>query len=335
MNPVLIIAEAGVNHNGSLDMAKELVRAAKAAGADVVKFQTFNTDLCISADAKKAEYQIQQTGSAETQYEMVKKLELSHAGFHELQEECSRCGIVFNSSPFDLESVDFLHSLSIPFWKIPSGEIVNLPYLRKIGMYAEPVVMSTGMATMAEIHAAYQVLCDSGVAKDDITLLHCHTDYPTRFEDVNLTAMETLKRGFPNSRVGYSDHTIGIEACIAATALGATVIEKHFTLDCTLPGPDHKASLEPDDLAAMVKGIRNIELALGDGVKQPSASEIKIKAVARKSIVAARSILAGELLTEDNLTVKRPGSGVDPMRWDEYISTTATRDYAKDEPIDA
>jgi len=335
MKPVMIIAEAGVNHNGSLDMAKELVRAAKAAGADVVKFQTFNTDLSISADAKKAEYQIQQTGSEESQYEMVKKLELSHADFNELQAECIRCGIVFNSSPFDMESIDFLHSLSIPFWKVPSGEIVNLPYLRKIGAYAEPVVMSTGMATMEEIHAAYQVLCESGVAKEDVTLLHCHTDYPTRFEDVNLRAMETLQREFPISRVGYSDHTIGIEACIAATALGATVIEKHFTLDCGLQGPDHKASLEPQDLAAMVKAIRNIERAMGDGLKQPTDSEIKIKSVARKSIVAARSIRAGDFLSEDNLTVKRPGDGVSPMRWDEYIGKTANRDYKKDEQIDA
>ena len=335
MNPVMIIAEAGVNHNGSLDMAKELVRAAKAAGADVVKFQTFNADLCISADANKADYQIQQTELAESQYEMVKKLELSHDDFAALQDECTRFGIVFNSSPFDLESVDFLHSLKIPFWKIPSGEIVNLPYLRKIGNFGEPVVMSTGMATLEEIHAAYRVLCENGEAKENITILQCHTDYPTRFEDVNLAAMETLKREFPCSPVGYSDHTLGIEACIAATALGAAVLEKHFTLDRTLPGPDHKASLEPDELAAMVRAIRNIELARGDGIKNPTESEIQIKAVARKSIVAACTIRGGDFFSEENLTVKRPGGGVNPMRWDDYIGKTAGRDYRKDEQIDA
>lgn len=335
MNPVMIIAEAGVNHNGSLDMAKALVKAAKAAGADVVKFQTFKTDLCISADAKKADYQIQQTGSSESQYEMVKKLELSYDDFQELQDECARCDIVFNSSPFDLESVDFLHSLKIPFWKIPSGEIVNLPYLRKIGNYGEPVIMSTGMATMEEIHGAYRVLFERGVEKEDITILQCHTDYPTRFEDVNLTAMEALRREFPNSPVGYSDHTIGIEACIAATALGAVVLEKHFTLDRSLPGPDHKASLDPDELTAMVKAVRNVELAMGDGEKRPSISESKIKAVARKSIVAIRPIQAGDLFSEENLTVKRPGGGVTPMLWDDYIGKAASRHYAKDEPIDA
>lgn len=335
MNPVMIIAEAGVNHNGSLERAKELVRAAKEAGADVVKFQTFNTDLCISVDAKKAEYQVKETGSTETQYEMVKKLELSHDDFLELQQECNRYGIVFNSSAFDLDSVDFLHSLGIPFWKIPSGEITNLPYLRKIGLYGEPVIMSTGMATLEEIHAAHRVLLDSGVDSGKITILHCHTDYPTRFEDVNLTAMNELKREFPKGQVGFSDHTIGIEACIAATALGATVVEKHFTLDCNLSGPDHKASLEPQDLALMVKAIRNIECAMGDGEKRPSASENEIKSVARKSIVAARSIHRGELFSEDNLTVKRPGGGVEPMRWDDYLNKPANRDYAKDEAIDA
>jgi N,N'-diacetyllegionaminate synthase len=331
----MIIAEAGVNHNGSLDMARELVRAAYAAGADVVKFQAFNTDLCIAIGAQKAEYQIAQTGEDESQYDMVKKLELNREDFLELQQECHRSGIIFNASPFDLASIDFLHSLHVPFWKIPSGEIVNLPYLRKIAGYGEPVVMSTGMATMDEVHASYRVLCEHGVDPGQITLLHCHTDYPTRFEDVNLTAMNTLQRAFPESRVGYSDHTIGIEACVAATALGATIIEKHFTLDCSLPGPDHKASLEPDELAAMVRAVRNIELALGDGVKRPTESEVQIRSVARKSIVAACSIRVGDLFCEENLTVKRPGGGVNPMRWDDYIGKTAGRDYNKDEQIDA
>ena len=334
MKPVVVIAEAGVNHNGSLDMAKKLVAAAAAAGADVVKFQTFNTDLCISPETKKADYQVEQTGAKGTQYEMVKGLELGYEDFCELQAECSRCGVVFNSSAFDLESVDFLHGLKVPFWKIPSGELTNLPFLRKVAKYGEPVVMSTGMATLSEVKAAYQVFRDNGVAERDITVLQCHTDYPTRFEDVNLLAMNLLRREFPNSDVGYSDHSVGIEVCIGAVALGAQVVEKHFTLDRTLPGPDHSASLEPAELTSMISAIRNIECALGEETKKPTPSEAKIKLVARKSIVAARHISAGNVLTEQDLAVKRPGDGVNPMRWDEFVGKIAHRDYEEGDQIE-
>ena len=336
MYQTLIIAEAGVNHNGSLDMAKELVRAAKVAGADVVKFQTFITELCITSKEGKAEYQKEKTGASESQFEMVKKLELSYGEFEEIRQECVRCGILFCSTPFDLSSVDFLRQLEMPFWKIPSGEITNLPYLRKIGAFGQSVILSTGMSELVEIGDALAVLEEAGTPRREITLLHCNTEYPTPMQDVNLRAMNALREKFPGLKgVGYSDHTLGIEVPIAAVAMGATVIEKHFTLDKTLPGPDHPASLEPDELAAMVCAIRNIETAFGDGVKKPSPSELKNKLIARKSIVAAGPIAAGERFTDKNLTVKRPGTGVSPMRWDELMGQKATRDYEKDELIDA
>lgn len=336
MNPVMIIAEAGVNHNGSVDMARQLVRIAARAGAHVVKFQTFITEACITSQAGKAEYQKEKTGAAESQFEMVKKLELSFDAFEEIRQECVRCGILFCSTPFDLPSVDFLHRMKMPFWKIPSGEITNLPYLRKIGAFGQAVILSTGMSELFEIGEALAVLEQAGTPRGKITLLHCNTEYPTPIQDVNLNAMNTLREKFPGLKgVGYSDHTLGIEVPIAAVAMGATVIEKHFTLDKTLPGPDHPASLEPDELEAMVQAIRNVERALGDGGKKPTPSEIKNKPIARKSIVAAEAIVAGETFSDQNITVKRPGTGISPMRWDEIVGQKATHDYQKDDLIDA
>ncbi len=327
---ITIIAEAGVNHNGSMELAKKMVEKAKEAGANYIKFQTFQPEKLVSKYADKAEYQKKTTGSEESQLEMLKKLALTQEDFRELKDYCEQVGIGFISTPFDLESIDFLESLDMDFWKIPSGEITNLPYLIKIAKTGRPIVMSTGMCQMEEIEDALTWLKNSGAG--EITLLHCNTQYPTPMEDVNLNAMQSLKRQFRLS-VGYSDHTQGIEVPIAAAALGATVIEKHFTLDQKMEGPDHRASLEPEELAAMVRGIRNIEKALGSGEKGVTSSEMANRGVARKSIVAARSIQEGEQFGEDNLTVKRPGNGISPMSWFEVLGKTAKRDYIEDELI--
>ena len=304
---------------------------AKRAGADCVKFQTFVTEEIISKYAEMAEYQKKNTGKEESQFEMVKRLELSFDEFRKIKEYCDRVGIQFLSTPFDLKSVDFLNELGVPFFKIPSGEITNYPYLIKIAHTGKPVVMSTGMCEPDEILAAINVLEKNG--SGEITLLHCNTEYPTPLKDVNLYAMRTMKKMF-GKKVGYSDHTKGIEVPVAAVALGACVIEKHFTLDKNMPGPDHKASLEPDELGRMEKNIRNIEIALGDGVKRVSESERKNIAIARKSIVARRNIQEGEILTEENLAVKRPGTGINPMQWMEVLGTRAVRDFKEDELIE-
>ncbi|MBF4695134.1 N-acetylneuraminate synthase [Fusibacter ferrireducens] len=328
---VFIIAEAGVNHNGSLDLAKKLVDKAKEAGADCVKFQTFISKNIVSKNAVKAEYQKKQTEAEESQHDMLKKLELSFDEFVALNAYCKSKEIEFMSTAFDFDSVDFLDSLGMDTWKIPSGDITNLPYLMKIAKLNKPVILSTGMSTMADIRNAIRVLKDNGVG--ELIVLHCTTEYPTPFNDVNLKAMLTIKDEF-RVKVGYSDHTNGIEVPIAAVALGATVIEKHFTLDQNMEGPDHKASLEPKELKAMVNAIRNIELALGDGMKKPAESEKKNMAVARKSIIAKKDIKLGEAFTEENLTVKRPGDGISPMKWFDVIGTIASRDFEEDELIE-
>ena len=332
-NHTLIIAEAGVNHNGSLEIAKRLIDAAVDAGVDIIKFQTFKADRLVSKEAKKAEYQKKNIGDGDdSQYQMLKKLELSEANHQELMTYCQQKGIRFWSTAFDQESIDFLHSLGLQLWKIPSGEITNYPFIKKIASFHEPVVMSTGMCNEQDIKAAMEILQKNGLSKDQIILLHCNTQYPTPMQDVNLKAMLTIKRDF-GTKVGYSDHTQGIEVPIAAVALGAQVIEKHFTLDRNMQGPDHKASLEPQELKMMVKAIRNIEQALGTGIKQVSDSEKANIAVARKSIVAKTFIKRGETLTDDNLTVKRPGTGISPMRWEEVVGTKATKNYQTDEMI--
>lgn len=332
MKHTIIIAEAGVNHNGSMDLAKRLIDAAADAGVDYVKFQTFKAANLVTKDAKQAEYQ-QRNAQDDSQYAMLKKLELSREQHYELIEYCKLREVRFWSTAFDFESVDFLHELNLGLWKIPSGEITNYPYLRKIAQFGEPVILSTGMSTNEDIDAAIKALCDNGLKREQITLLHCNTEYPTPMQDVNLRAMQQMKERF-GVKVGYSDHTPGIEVPIAAVALGAEVIEKHFTLDKTLHGPDHKASLEPQELKAMVSAIRNIEQALGDGEKRVSESERKNMTIARKSIVAARDIKQGELLTEDNLTTKRPGCGISPMRWECVVGTKAVRDFKTDELIE-
>jgi len=332
MNKVFIIAEAGVNHNGDINFAKKLIDVAKEAGADAIKFQTFKAENLVSKNAKKADYQVTNTGNNESQYEMIKKLELSFDDFIELKKYCNEKGIMFLSTPFDDESIEFLNNLGIEIFKIPSGEITNLPYLRKIGKLEKKVILSTGMADLGEIEDALNVLINSGTKKENITVLHANTEYPTPFEDVNLNAMQTITCAF-DVDIGYSDHTMGIEVPIAAVAMGAKVIEKHFTLDRNLEGPDHRASLEPDELKSMVSAIRNIEKALGNGIKKPSKSEKKNIEIARKSIVAKRDIKKGEKFSEENLTVKRPGNGISPMRWDEIIGKVANRDYKEDELI--
>jgi len=334
MDNTFIIAEAGVNHNGSLEMALRLIDAACAAGADAVKFQTFKAEKIIAINAPKAAYQKDTTGSDESQLEMVRKLELDEAAHTRLHHYCQDKDIRFLSTPFDLESIDLLTRLGLEIFKIPSGEITNLPYLRKLGAMKKRLILSTGMADLSEIKDALDVLVDAGSRMEDITVLHCNTEYPTPFEDVNLRAMLTIRSAFPGISVGYSDHTLGIEAPIAAVAMGATVIEKHFTLDRNLPGPDHRASLEPDELAAMISAIRNIEKALGTGIKKPSPSESRNIPAARKSIVAAAPIKKGETFTETNITVKRPGTGITPMRWDEIIGRKAAKSYRKDELIE-
>ncbi len=328
-----IIAEAGVNHNGSIKIARKMVDVAVEAGADAVKFQTFKAENVVSRFAAKAEYQEKTTDADESQFDMIKRLELNEDAHKELIDYCRDKGIIFLSTPFDLESIDILSNLGIEIFKIPSGEITNLPYLRKIGRLKKKVILSTGMADLEEIGNAINVLTEYGTRKDDITVLHCNTEYPTPFEDVNLVAMLTIRDAF-KVKIGYSDHTPGIEAPVAAVALGASVIEKHFTLDRKMEGPDHKASLDSDELKAMVRAIRNIEKAIGDGVKKPSTSELKNKPVVRKSIVAAKEIKKGETFTEDNITVKRPGTGINPMEWDRIIGKTANKDFAEDEFIE-
>lgn len=328
----MIIAEAGVNHNGSLDVAKKLIDAAASAGADFVKFQTFKADTLASVSARKAEYQLAKTTVAESQLSMLRKLEISHEMHNQLINHCGQAGIKFFSTGFDLASLDYLNGLGISIFKVPSGELTNLPYLRKVASLAKPVILSTGMATLGEIESAIAIL-EAGVARKDITVLHCNTEYPTPMRDVNLLAMLAIRDALQVS-VGYSDHTLGIEVPIAAVALGATMIEKHFTLDRSLPGPDHAASLEPSELGQMVDAIRNIEVALGDGIKRPSSSESKNKTIARKSLVANSPIKAGERFSECNVTAKRPGTGISPMRWDEIIGRVSTRDYQPDELIE-
>lgn len=333
MKHVLIIAEAGVNHNGSLDIAKQLIDKAVEAGVDIIKFQTFKSEKLVSKAAKQAEYQQRNIGKKdEGQLAMLKKLELSPSAHKELMDYCREKGIRFFSTAFDMDSIDYLHSLNLGLWKIPSGEITNYPYLRKIAQYHEPIILSTGMCELSDIEATLKVLVGFGVKKEQITILHCNTEYPTPYSDVNLRAMLEIRDRF-GVQVGYSDHTQGIEVPIAAVALGASVIEKHFTLDKNMEGPDHKASLEPDELRAMVCAIRNVEQTLGSGHKTISESERKNIEIARKSIVAACPIKKGELFTEENLTVKRPGNGISPMRWSEVIGKTAAKDFEEEEMI--
>ena len=332
-NKVIIIAEAGVNHNGNYDLAVKMIHEAKRAGADYVKFQTAVPELVISTFAPKAEYQKETTGSDESQLDMCRAIHLPLTDYVKLAAICREVGIGFMSTPFDLVSIDVLEELDMDYYKIPSGEITNLPYLRKIASKHRPVIMSTGMCEMQEIADALAVLEAGGLTRDQITLLHCNTQYPTPFADVNLAAMHTIASTF-GVEVGYSDHTRGIEVPIAAVAMGATMIEKHFTLACNMEGPDHKASLEPHQLKAMVDAIRNVEQAIGSSQKHATASETPNKEVARKSIVAARAIAKGEVLTEDNITVKRPGNGISPMLWDSVIGTTAKRDFIYDELIE-
>lgn len=329
-----IIAEAGVNHNGSLELALKMVDIAASSGADVIKFQTFKAEKVISRGAPKADYQKETTIPEESQLEMVKKLELDESAHKQLFDYSQKKKIEFLSTPFDFESIDLLGRLGLEAFKIPSGEITNLPYLRKLGALKKRLIISTGMATIGEIKDALDVLFNAGTPIKNITLLHCNTAYPTLFEDVNLRAMLTIKNTFPGISVGYSDHTMGIEVAIAAVTLGASVIEKHFTLNKNLPGPDHQASLEPSDLAAMVKAIRNIEKALGDGIKKMTPSEEKNRFIIRKSIVAARDIVAGELFSPENLDTKRPGTGISPMKWDEVLGKLAKRNYGYDETIE-
>lgn len=333
MSKVLIIAEAGVNHNGSMQIAKQMVDKAVEAGVDIIKFQTFKSEKLVSKAAKQAEYQQRNIGKGdEGQLTMLKKLELSVENHQELIQYCQERNIRFWSTAFDMESIDFLHSLNLGLWKIPSGEITNYPYLKKIASFHEPIILSTGMCELSDIEAALNVLINEGIKKEQITVLHCNTEYPTPYNDVNLKAMLEISEKF-GVKIGYSDHTRGVEVPIAAVALGATVIEKHFTLDKNMEGPDHKASLEPDELKAMVTAIRHIEQALGTGHKSISESERKNIEIARKSIVAACPIKQGEMLTEENLTVKRPGNGISPMRWKEVLGTLAIKDFEEEDMI--
>lgn len=332
---VVIIAEAGVNHNGSIENAYKLIDVAFESGVDYVKFQTFKTELCISKNAKKANYQIENTlDKKESQFEMVKKVELSHEQHELLISYCKTKGIKFFSTAFDLISLEYLSNIGFELVKIPSGEITNLPYLIKAASLFKEVIISTGMASMFEVKEALDIFINAGISKDNITILHCNTEYPTPMKDVNLKAMLSIGKEL-KTKIGYSDHTLGIEVPIAAVALGASVIEKHFTLDKKMDGPDHSASLEPNELLNMVRGIRNIELAMsGNGVKEPSESELKNISIARKSIVAIRNIAKGEILSDNNITTKRPGDGLSPMRWNEVIGTVSKRAFSEDEPIE-
>lgn len=328
---VCVIAEAGVNHNGSLEIAKKLVHKAKESGADYIKFQTFVPDKLASHLAHKADYQKRATDGGQSQLQMLEKLALTYDDFHKLKICCKELGIGFISTPYDLDSIDFLESLGMDFWKVPSGEVTDLPYLEKIAKTGWDVVVSTGMCEIKEIWDAVKILQENGAGR--ITLLHCNTEYPTPFEDVNLNAMRTMHDVF-NLEIGYSDHTKGIEVSVAAAALGATIIEKHFTLDRNMEGPDHSASLEPNELTAMITSIRNIEKALGTGEKAPSLSEKKNMAAVRKSIVAKKSIKAGEELSNETITVKRPGTGISPMKWFQVLGTKAVKDFQEDEVIE-
>ncbi|MBF8984169.1 N-acetylneuraminate synthase [Lutibacter sp. B2] len=330
-NSVFIIAEAGVNHNGNINLAYQLIDKAIEAGADAIKFQTFKSNKVISKFAEKAEYQKVNTRNVESQLEMVRKLELPFEDFENLKKYCNRKNIIFLSTPFDIDSIKFLNKIGLEVFKIPSGEITNLPYLNEIGKLKKKVILSTGMSTLGEIEVALNILRENGTK--EITILHCNTEYPTPMQDVNLRAMQTIKEAF-KVEVGYSDHTLGIEVPIAAVAMGASIIEKHFTLDKEMEGPDHSASLELHELKEMVKAIRNIEKALGNGIKKPSESELKNIEIARKSIVAKCNIKKGEVFSEKNLTTKRPGKGISPMRWDEIIGKIVIRDYGEDELIE-
>ena len=332
INPTVIIAEAGVNHNGSISTAKKLVEEASKAGANFIKFQTFKTEEVLTKNAPKASYQVKNTVKNESQYEMIKRLELDYEDHKELIKHCKKNNIEFLSTAFDLDSIDMLNQFNIPFFKIPSGEITNFPYLKHIGKIRKPVVMSTGMASLDEIQEALNVLISSGLTKKDVTILHCNSEYPTDYMDVNLNAMLTIKEKF-DVKVGYSDHTLGIQIPIAAVALGASVIEKHFTLNREMPGPDQSASLEPKGLKAMVENIRCIEISMGDGIKKASKSEMKNMSVIRKSLVAKRQIKVGELFSEKNLTTKRPGNGISPMRWHDIIGKKSTANYEPDDLI--
>lgn len=329
----IIIAEAGVNHNGSLEMAKELIIAAADANADYVKFQTFNSNLVVTGSADKADYQIKNTGVKESQLEMISKLELSQQDHYELIACANQYGIKLFSTAFDLPSIDFLRELDFDLFKIPSGEITNLPYLRHAAGFGKPIILSTGMSSLGEIEDALKVIEGSGMDRKHITLLHCTSEYPAPLIDVNLKAIKTLKQAF-GLNVGYSDHTEGIEVSIAAVALGATIIEKHFTLDKKLPGPDHKASVEPEELKSLVNAIRNVNMALGDGIKRVTTSELGNIKVARKSLVAATSIKKGERFTTENISIKRPGVGISPMRYEEIMGRLAPRDFYKDDLIE-
>ena len=333
MKKVFIIAEAGVNHNGSIEIAKQLIHVASESGANAVKFQTFKASNLVSKNAQKAQYQKENMNDGDdSQFNMLKKLELDIDTHKELISYCKSKNIMFLSTPFDHDSIELLNDLGLEIFKIPSGEITNLPYLRHIGKLDKKVILSTGMADIGEIEDALDILIEAGTKKENITVLHANTMYPTPMEDVNLNAMQTIGNTFEIA-YGYSDHTLGIEVDIAAVAMGASCIEKHFTLDKTMQGPDHKASLEPDELNAMVKAIRNIELALGSSIKKPSKSETPNIEIARKSIVAKKTVKKGEVLTKDNLIIKRPGNGISPMRWDEIIGSVALKDYAEDELI--
>lgn len=332
MSKVYIIAEAGVNHNGSLELALRLIDEAKRAGVDAVKFQTFKAENLVSVRAQKAEYQKITTGYDESQLAMIKKLELSYEDHIKLIDYCSERDIAFMSTAFDDDSIEFLRLIDMPYWKIPSGEITNLPYLRKIGALGKPILLSTGMANLGEVEAALDVLLNVGASRDQITVLHCTTEYPAPLGDVNLKAMLSIGAVF-GVAIGYSDHTEGISIPLAAVAMGATVIEKHFTLDKSMEGPDHKASLEPCELRAMVDGIRDIELALGNGIKQVSPSEFKNRSIARKSIVAKNQISTGMIITAEMISAKRPGTGLSPMFWDKIVGSVARRDFSADEEI--
>jgi N,N'-diacetyllegionaminate synthase len=329
----IVIAEVGVNHNGSIHLAKKMIDVAADCGVDYVKFQTFKAEKLVSRYAEKADYQKETTNIEESQFEMIKKLELDLNAHNKLIKYCDTKGIKFISTPFDLDSIDLLFDLGVNLFKIGSGEVTNYPYLKKIATKGLSVILSTGMSDLSEVEQALTVLFDNGLNREQITLLHANTEYPTPFGDVNLKAMITLKDAF-KVNVGYSDHTPGIEVPIAAVAMGATVIEKHFTLDKTMEGPDHKASLEPDELKTMVKAIRNIEMAIGNGIKQPSQSEINNISIARKSIVAQKTILKGDVFCDENISTKRPGDGISPMRWNEIIGRKAMRDFKPDDLIE-
>lgn len=325
---VFIIAEAGVNHNGKIDIALEMVDAASDAGANAVKFQTFRAETLVTRTASKANYQKETSGSNESQFDMLKRLELDLDSHKKLMAHCRERQIDFLSTPFDLTTIDLLSEIGLTTWKIPSGDITNLPYLKKIGALQQQIILSTGMAHLGEIEDALEILENAGTVRKNITVLHCNTEYPTPMQDVNLRAMLTIQQAFPGIQVGYSDHTLGIEVAIAAVAMGATVIEKHFTLDKNFPGPDHKASLEPVELNAMIGSIRNIERALGDGIKRPSPSEKKNIVSARKSIVAIKPIKKGSLIKKDDLIVLRPGNGISPMDWDKIIGRMASKNFS-------